>query len=104
MDGAIVLSSDLKKILFANAQLIPSLISGKIKYALVPEPFTTVAMKTDGKIKKVIDIQDEFFYTTNIENYPMSVIVVNKRNRKYCEKNIKKKAIFSLDLYQSKMV
>lgn len=75
-----------------NAQLIPSLISGKIKYALVPEPFTTVAMKTDGKIKKVIDIQDEFFYATNIENYPMSVIVVNKKfikeNRKFIKKYI----------------
>ena len=59
-----------------TANLVPSLISRKIEFALVPEPFSTIAKVKDKTVKKVIDIQQEFEDITIKDNtFPLTVIV-----------------------------
>lgn len=61
------------------AQEIPAaFLSRKINYAIVPEPFTTVITEKDKDAKRAVNIQQEWSKITDIENYPMSVIVVKK--------------------------
>lgn len=68
-----------------NAELAASVISGKIEFALVPEPFATVAISKDPEIARIFDIQKEFA-TVNGElvDFPMTVMVANS---KFIEKN-----------------
>lgn len=60
-----------------NAQLAPSLIQNKIDFALVPEPFSTVACLKDSSVYRCIDIQEEFKKATGLDSYPMTVMVAN---------------------------
>lgn len=60
-----------------NAEIAPSLILGKIRYAVVPEPFATVACEKDSAIFRAVDFQKEFFELSGIETFPMTVIAVN---------------------------
>ncbi len=62
-----------------TAQLAAQLISGKIKYAVVPEPFTTIARTKSDKIQAALDFQKEYLELTGKkqnELYPLSVMVV----------------------------
>lgn len=56
---------------------IPSyLIENQIDYAVLPEPFATIATMKGSNIKKSIDLQEEFKKINNeFENYPLTVIV-----------------------------
>lgn len=59
-------------------QLAAQLISGKIEYALVPEPFATVAVSASKDVICAIDIQKEFqkVYGKN-QTFPLTVMIAN---------------------------
>ena len=60
-----------------TAQLAAQLISGKIAYALLPEPFATIAQMKSDQVKCAIDLQNEYLAVTGEkEIYPLSVMVV----------------------------
>lgn len=60
-----------------TAQLAAQLISEKIEYALVPEPFATIAKSKSDKIRTALDFQKEYLELTGEkEIYPLSVMVV----------------------------
>ena len=62
-----------------TAQLAAQLISGKIKYAVVPEPFSTIAKSKSDKVRSALDFQKEYLELTGKnqnELYPLSVMVV----------------------------
>ena len=62
-----------------TAQLAAQLISGKIKYAVVPEPFATIAKMKSGNVITELDFQKEYLELTGSQNiYPLSVMVVRK--------------------------
>lgn len=67
-----------------TAQLSAELIAGKIKYAVVPEPFATIAKEKDSSITYAIDYQKEYKNVAQKENFPLTVLVVN---RKFAEEN-----------------
>lgn len=67
-----------------NAEIAAALLSGKIQYAIVPEPFSTVATTKDATVVKAIDLQSEYEKVQRANgkdsaNYPMTVIVVRKQ-------------------------
>ena len=60
-----------------NAQIAPSLLSDKIEYAVVPEPFATVALMKDENVLRAVDIQSAFAEASGTDGiFPMTVIVV----------------------------
>ena len=60
-----------------TAQLAAQLISGKIQYALVPEPFATIAQMKSDKVRAALDLQKEYIEVTGEkEIYPLTVMVV----------------------------
>ena len=60
-----------------TAQIAAQLISGKIQYAVVPEPFSTIAKSKSNKVRTAIDFQNEYLKISNEkEIYPLSVMVV----------------------------
>lgn len=62
------------------AELAAALLSGKIQYAVVPEPFATVATTKDAAVRRAVNLQDEYRAVTGDDsaNYPMSVVVIRK--------------------------
>ena len=71
-----------------TAQIAAQLISGKIEYAVVPEPFTTIAKTKSDKVIAALDFQKEYLELTGEkEIYPLSVMVVRadfaKENPKF---------------------
>ena len=75
-----------------TAQLAAQLISGKIQYAVVPEPFATIAKSKSDKVRSALDFQKEYLEVTGKkaeELYPLSVMVVRadfaKENPKLME-------------------
>ena len=63
---------------------------GKIQYAVVPEPFATVACEKDKNIFRAVDFQKEFFALSEIENFPMTLIAVNANFAKSNPEKVKK--------------
>lgn len=60
-----------------SAELATALLSDKTLYAVVPEPFSTVATTKDSTVIRAINIQEEFNKLfSNIENFPMTVVVI----------------------------
>ena len=60
-----------------TAQIAAQLISGKIQYAVVPEPFATIAKTKSDKVVAALDFQKEYIELTGEkEIYPLSVMVV----------------------------
>ena len=60
-----------------TAQIAAQLISGKIQYAVVPEPFATIAKSKSDKVRTAIDFQNEYLKAADEkEIYPLSVMVV----------------------------
>ncbi len=60
-----------------TAQIAAQLISGKIQYAVVPEPFATIAKSKSDKVRTALDFQQEYLELTGEKNiYPLSVMVV----------------------------
>ena len=74
----------------ATANIVPELLSGKIAYAVVPEPFSTIAAMKDSSVRRAIDFQSEFEKASGSaagSSYPLTAIVVTKE---YASKNIEK--------------
>lgn len=68
-----------------TAQIAANLISGKIKYAVVPEPFSTIAEEKSEKVKRVLNLQNEYMaFNETLDNFPLTVLVVRKA---YAEKH-----------------
>ena len=65
----------------APKELPAQLLSGKVHYALVPEPFATVAVQKSSQSVRALDIQQLYAETTgNPEaTYPITVMVVRKK-------------------------
>ena len=62
-----------------TAQLASLLISGKIKNAVVPEPFVTIAKMKSQDVRAALDFQEEYREITGSQSiYPLSVMVVRK--------------------------
>ena len=62
-----------------NAQIPALLIADKIKYAVIPEPFVTIAKTKSKKVKIVVDFQKEYkFFSKNQQTYPLTVLVAHK--------------------------
>ena len=72
-----------------TASLAPALISDKIEYALVPEPFATIASIKDSSVFYAIDLQKEYKSLTKSDNYPLTCIVVNSRFAKEKPESVK---------------
>lgn len=62
------------------AELATALLSGRIQYAVVPEPFATVATTRDAAVRRAVNLQDAYRAVTRdaSANYPMTVIVIRK--------------------------
>lgn len=61
-----------------TAQLASQLLTGKIEYALVPEPFSTIASLKDKNVRYAIDLQEEYEELKGKGAvYPLTVIVVS---------------------------
>ncbi|MBD5427599.1 MAG: ABC transporter substrate-binding protein [Treponema sp.] len=61
----------------ANADIAAALAAGRVQYALVPEPFATVAQMKSRGIVRAIDIQEAYAAATGGASYPMTVLVAN---------------------------
>ncbi len=62
-----------------TAQIAAQLISGKIAYAVVPEPFATVAQTKSDKVFVAVDFQAEYeYFEGKGKVYPLTVMVVTK--------------------------
>lgn len=60
-------------------QIVPSLISGKINAAVVPEPFATIAQMKSKEVIIPVNLQDEYcYFSGNKDIYPLTVMVVTK--------------------------
>ena len=61
-------------------EIVPALLSGKIDYALVPEPFSTVAAIKDKSVVRVLDVQKLYEKACGIGGceYPVMALVVRK--------------------------
>ena len=81
-----------------TAQLAAQLISDKIQYAVVPEPFATIAQMKSQEVFAALDFQKEYLELTGSPDiYPLSVMVVRKD---YAKENPEALAAF-LQEYQS---
>lgn len=65
------------------AEIAAALLSDKIQYAVVPEPFSTVATTKDASVRRAINLQKEYAALNEAagkewENYPMTVLVARK--------------------------
>ena len=61
-----------------NNEIAAALLSGKIDYAVVPEPFSTVACTKDASVRRALDLQKEFENAEGTAAYPMTLIVARK--------------------------
>lgn len=62
-----------------NAQIAAQLISGKTRYAVVPEPFVSVAKIKSRNVNTALDFQKEYESLNGSgETYPLTVMVVRK--------------------------
>lgn len=80
-------------------QIAAQLISGKIKYAVVPEPFATVAQLKSDKVLAAVDLQSEYeYFEGKGKIYPLTVMVVTKD---FAEKNPEALKAFLADYEKS---
>ena len=66
------------------AQLAQMLIAGKIDYAVLPEPFATMAEIKSPDVYRTGDLQESWLVMTGISSYPMPALVVQ---REFAEAN-----------------
>ena len=83
-----------------TAQIAAQLISGKITYAVVPEPFATVAQTKSDKVFLAVNFQAEYErFEGKGKIYPLTVMVVTKT---FAKKNAKVIKAF-LEDYQASL-
>jgi len=62
-----------------TAQLVPYLLSGKISYAVLPEPFITIAKLKSDKVYTPLNFQKEYReFSGEREDFPLTVMVARK--------------------------
>ena len=62
-----------------TAQIVPQLLADKIQYAVVPEPFATIARMKSKEVVVAIDLQNEYEYFAGKDStYPLTVLVARK--------------------------
>ncbi|MBP3709400.1 MAG: ABC transporter substrate-binding protein [Treponema sp.] len=62
-----------------TANIVAELLSDKIQYAVVPEPFATVATTKSNTVMRALDVQQEFSEIVGADAvYPLTVMVVSK--------------------------
>ena len=62
-----------------TSDIAAALLAGNIDYAVVPEPFSTVATSKDKNVRRAINLQDEYVAIEAAEgkfDYPMTVVVI----------------------------
>lgn len=68
-----------------TAQIAPALLSDTIEYAVVPEPFATIASIKSKDVVYAINLQDEYeYFAGQGKIYPLTLMVVRKE---FAEKN-----------------
>lgn len=77
----------------AYPEMAQSLIAGRITYAVLPEPFATMALIGKPSLMVPIDLQKEWAFAGGSPSYPMTVLVVDTRFAS--ERSILLKAILS---------
>ena len=60
-------------------EMAQSLIAGRISYAVLPEPFATMALMGKSSLKVPLDVQKEWSLSGGSPDYPMTVLVVDTR-------------------------
>jgi NitT/TauT family transport system substrate-binding protein len=65
-------------------EMAAALAAGKIQYAVLPEPFATLALNSNPALKTPIDLGALWRNATGQASYPMTALVVNAR---YASKN-----------------
>ncbi len=72
------------------AEIASALVSGKIEYAVMPEPFATVAISKDSTIKRALNLQELWASIEgNSKNYPMTVVVIRKEFAKLYPESVR---------------
>lgn len=61
----------------ANADIAAALAAGRVQYALVPEPFATVAQMKSRAVVRAVDVQESYAAATGGASYPMTLLVAN---------------------------
>lgn len=59
----------------APSGIVPALVSGLVDTALIPEPFTSLALEKGKKIRIPFSVKELFSGFSGIEDYPMTVVV-----------------------------
>lgn len=59
--------------------LAAAIISNQIEYAVVPEPFATIAVMKDKNVNRAIDLQKEYKVLSTTKTYPLTCIVVSSK-------------------------
>lgn len=60
-----------------TAEIAAALISGKIEYAFVPEPFASVVQIKKSTMRRAFDVQQLYAELSgNTQSYPMTVVVI----------------------------
>ena len=72
-----------------NAEIAAAMIQGKFDYALVPEPFATVAQTKDSSVLRALNISDEFKKIEK-DDFPMTLLVANAKYAKKHKKEIRR--------------
>jgi NitT/TauT family transport system substrate-binding protein len=62
----------------APPEIAQSLIANRISVGFIPEPFATMALAGKPDLTVVSDIQDEWQRITGTNNFPMTVLAVNR--------------------------
>lgn len=86
-----------------TAEIAPALISNKIAYALVPEPFSTIILLQDPAktIQIILDVQKLYEKASGSDkNYPVTAVVVRKE---FAEKYPQTLRLF-LEAYEQSIV
>jgi NitT/TauT family transport system substrate-binding protein len=60
-------------------EMAAAIASGKIAYAVLPEPFATLALKANSKLKTPLDLGALWTKVTGQASYPMTALVVTSR-------------------------
>lgn len=62
----------------AYPEIAQALVAGKVSFALLPEPFATMARAGRPSLREVADVQAEWSKATGSASYPMTVLVVDR--------------------------
>lgn len=62
-----------------TANLAAAIISNQIEYAVLPEPFATIAIMKDKTVNRALDLQKEYKVFSTSKTYPLTCIVATSK-------------------------